>query len=281
MNFSEFAHKKVAGIPVLYLAGAAVIVLAIVAWRMKPSADFTDDPDQTQGAPEDGSTLEPQEGDDPYGSLATNGTVTVVQQPTAPVTPDIMDTNEEWIKAGAEWAVTAAAQAKGVHTTGAAAVAALNQWLQGEDLNYDQTQIVEAVIAEKGQPPEGVGATGKITNDAPAQRQFNNFPGTHTVKGVNDNTFTKIAVLYYNSNSGDTINLLAGNNPTLNSRANLAPGTVVKVPGMRPPRYITATNSMRNAPDIAKKNAITVATLWAFNPGMVFPVKVGTKVRIS
>lgn len=276
MNLSAIASKRVAGIPVLYLIGAAVIVLAVLAWRMKPTAE--DANADVVGDPSAASDL-PQEGDDPYGSLATQGTVTVVQQP-AQTTPDpVVKTNETWARDGAEWIVQHPTPE--ANPTGAEAIAALNHFLQGEDLSFSETAIVNAVIREKGQPPEGVTVTGKVTNEAPAKRQFNNFPGQHKVVGANDNTFPKLAVLYYNSSSGETINLLAGVNPTLNSRANLAPGTVVKIPLMRPPRYVTATNTMRNAPDIAKKNMLTVATLWAYNPGMVFPVKVGAKVRVA
>lgn len=277
MNISEILKKRVLGVPVLYLAGVAVLILAYVAWKMKATTDITDGGADVTGDPSAASDL-PSEGDDPYGSLATQGTVTVVQQPAVTTPEPEEKSNEVWAKKGAEWIV--GHPTPEVNPSGAAAIAALNHFLQGEDLSYDETQIVNAVIREWGQPPEGVTVTGKVTTDKPAQRQFSVFPGTHTVKGSNDNTYAKLAGLYYGSASVDNINLIAGNNPGREGSM-LSVGTPVKIPLKRPPRYIKATNSMKNAPDIAKKNGITVAQLWAYNPGKAFPVPVGTSVRIS
>jgi hypothetical protein len=285
VNYSELVSKKVAGIPVLYLAGAAVIVLAIVAWRMKPSADFSDAEGDVQGSPEGGSGV-PTEGDDPYAGLETNGTVTVVQQPPAAAEP-VQKTNEDWAKEGAEWAVTGAAQAAGIHTTGAAARAALNHFLYGEDLSYEEGQIVNAVIREKGQPPEGVGAIGKIPTSAPtapsapAQKQFTNYPGTHTVRGSNDNTFTKLSVLYYGSSYAKNVDLIAASNLGINRDTPIAVGTRIAIPYLTTPKYFTATSAARTASSIASKNGITVNRLNALNPGRVWPVKVGTQIRVG
>ena len=84
------------GVPVLYLVLAAAIILGIVAWRMKPAAEtaVTEDPDASGG---DTDPLTGTGSD--YGSLATQGTVTVVQQGTTTEQEAKEQTNEDLEKA--------------------------------------------------------------------------------------------------------------------------------------------------------------------------------------
>lgn len=280
MNYSDLVQKKVAGVPVIYLAGAAVIVLAIVAWRMKPSTDFSDSEGQVQGESEGGSDL-PTEGDPDYSGLETNGSVTVVQQPTQTTPDKVEKTNEAWVREGAEWAVTAEAQGKGVVTSGTAALAALNKFVYGEDLSYEQKSIVDAVIREKGQPPEAVSGTGNIITDAPAKTQFNP-PGIHTVTGKNDNSYWTLSALYYGSQSQNTIDLIqAANVDKLGFAGNYPPGTKVVVPKYIPPSYYTATKTVHTRKDIASRNGISEAAIEALNNTSQADFKVGAKVRVK
>lgn len=164
-SFQEIAHKKIAGVPVLYLAGAAVIVLGIVAWRMKPSSPKAEESPLDGGTPdaeldENGhATL----GGNPYAGMSSNGTVTVVQQP-APVAetePDTIDTNDEWIRKGSEWLVAKQ------NVPGSAAFTALSKYVQGRSRSITENQWVELVIKEQGYPPDAFNET-PAASSAPA-----------------------------------------------------------------------------------------------------------------
>lgn len=279
MNFKELANKKVIGVPVLYLAAAAVTILAIVAWRMKalPTEDKAgvDPADATAGAEATG--VDNSLAGDPYSGLNTTGTVIVQPSATTPddVAPAIGD-NEAWVKAAAEWLV---AKNK---ATGTDAYTALNKYVSGENLSYDEGALVNAAIAEKGQPPDNVGTIGTI-GALPAQKQFTKFPGAHTVKSTNDNTPAKLATLYYGAANADQINTIVAANFNLGPNTTTYPvGTKINVPMWTNPRYYTVTgkNSDVYPSNIAAKNGITYAMVMGLNPGYVFPAKVGAKVRV-
>lgn len=271
-------QKRIFNIPVLYIIAVIVAVLAYFAWKMKPQADFSSAPGDTQGAPEDGTTLPAET--DPYDSLATGGTVTVVQQPADTSVPTVEKTNEQWVRDGAEWAVTPAAQALGVVTTGSEAAAALNRYVYGQDVSFDEKKIVDAVIKEKGQPPEPISGTGSISNESPAQRQGNP-PTSHTVKGNNDNTYGKIAQLYYGRSGQTDVDLIqAANVNKLGFDGPFARGTVVVVPKYSAPVYFTTTKTVRSRDQIAAKNGVTGAQIEALNNTGKTDYGVGARVRV-
>lgn len=279
-KIKELMQKKVGGVPVLYLIAAGVLVLAIYAWRMKPQADFTDDNSDVQGDAESASTL-PDEGGSAYDSLATQGTVTVVQQPSTSTQPSTEKTNSDWVKEGAEWAVL---PTSGLNVSGAEANQALSLYLQGADLNYAQTQIVNAVTKEKGQPPDGVGATGKLTLTAPdaaATRQVTSFPGWHTVKGSNDNTYNKLCRLYYGNDSQATLDTMQYHNVMrVGTGGTFAPGTRIYIPEQRSPKLFVTTKSVHTSQQIAAKNGISTAQLIALNNTERGNWPVGVAVRV-
>lgn len=148
MTFSELAAKKVVGVPVLYLAGAFVAVLAVVAWRMKPSTPDTDSEfAETEDAVLDENGI--ADGKNPYAGMATNGTVIVQPAPPAEAPePDGIDTNDEWIRKGAAWLVAE----KGV--SGPAAFTALSKYVNGQSRSLTEGQWVEAVFKQFGAPPD-------------------------------------------------------------------------------------------------------------------------------
>lgn len=276
-SFSEIAHKKVAGIPVLYLAGGGAVILAVVAYRLKPSAT-TD----TQGAADAGTDTQAADeavqaaADGDYSALATQGTVTVVQSQSATEVDNVKyHNNGEWVKAGGEWLVAN----KGA--TGTAASAALSKGIDGAALTYDEGQLLNALIAEGGQPPDGFSSgTSTIATDKPAQRQFTNFPGTHTVKGYNDNTPSELSYLYYGKGDSKYLDLIRAANPSHPPNATWQIGEKVAIPAFREPAYYTTTVANQTMADIAKKNGITSTQLQLLNPSIVFPKPKGTKVRV-
>jgi hypothetical protein len=163
-SFQEIAHKKIAGVPMLYLAGAFVVVLGVVAWRMKPSADAP-----PEESPSDGGTdaqLDDNghaDGSNPYAGYSGNGTVIVAPQQPAPDNPE--DTrpgsNDEWVRQGAEWLV---ADKK---VNGQAAYVALNKYINGQSRSYQESSWVDQVIAAKGLPPESFTGTPPTTTNPP------------------------------------------------------------------------------------------------------------------
>lgn len=281
-SFKDLAHKKVAGIPVIYLAGAVAIGLAYLAYKMKPATPAEPEtPQDNSGAGEPGSGDGALDGQDPYSGYTTTGTV-VVQPTTTPTPTPVEQTNEKWEKSAIEYLSVTTKTA----TVGAASTA-IRTYLEGGDLSYEQGLLRDKAVAKLGLPPESLAMVGRTANPAapakkPAQKQFTNFPGVHTVKGDNDNTPYRLAYLYYGNVDALHGNKIAAANPNLGPNSvYYSVGTKVKIPTWEIPRYFTATKTTRTAAAVAAKNGISVPVLAALNPGMIFPVNAGQKIRID
>jgi len=230
-----------------------------VAWKLKPATDGTADTTTDQAG---GDAAGDVTGDDanPYGGLATQGTVTVVQG-TNQTTPDVtIKTNETWVNDGAKWLVD------NNKADGTTALAALTKYINDADLTYDEGQLVNQVIKEFGTPPDGVSGTG-IVGSKPAQKQITP-PGYHTVTGNFDNTYMRLAGLYFGANSAtekndliqaDPHNLSVGDGPFPN-------GTKIYIPAYHPPKWYVPTAPISKA-SAASKNGITRQQLDIFNNG--------------
>lgn len=268
MDFKALLNKKVVGVPVLYLAGAFVAILAVVAWRMKPAPEAAvTDPDA------DDTALDPALDD--YAGLATNGTVTVVQGGTSAEEESKKETNDDWERAAVAFLISEKLATAGEAQT------AINKYLEGADLSYDEGRLRDAAVTKLGIPPEKMSTVGTV-GLAPAQRQFNNFPGTHTVKNVNDNTAGKLAQLYYgNSDTAHALKIAANNSGLGPLGVTYNVGTVVKIPRWENPRYYTITKTTQWPSQVAAKNGMSVEAFTFFNPGLVAPYKVGSKVRVG
>lgn len=164
MNLSGLTEKKVAGVPVLYLAAAAVAVLAVVAWRMKPSPDAP-----PEESPQDGGTdaqLDENghaDGTNPYAGYSGSGTVIVAPAPPTATDPEDNrpGSNDEWVRQGAEWLV---AEKK---VNGQAAYVALTKYINSQSRSFQESGWVDLVIAAKGLPPEPFTGTGPTTANPP------------------------------------------------------------------------------------------------------------------
>lgn len=170
----EILSKKVAGVPVVYLAAGAVAILAVVAWRMKPSDSSADvSPESGSGGDAVLDENGHADGSDPYAGMATNGTVIV--QPTPPAAEpeaDKPDTNEEWVKLGAEWLVAEK------NVSGSAAYDALNKFVEGKSRSTTEQSWIDAVIRAHGLPPDGAGETPlppTPSNPAPTPTGFRGY----------------------------------------------------------------------------------------------------------
>lgn len=258
MTFKDVAAKKVIGIPVLYLAAAAVIILAVVAWRMKSSPDSTA-ADALTGQQNDAELDEnglAVPGSDPYAGLASSGTVTVVQQPTN-TTPEVEEivSNDQWARKAAEW-LTATH-----NVPGADAMAALTKFLEGQDRSFEEQQWVNMAIAEKGQPPQAVTSGGTLGRKDVVKATV---PGYHTVQSTDDDTVADLIKLYYNNTSDDSADLIqAANVPLGNGPWPI--GTKVMIPAYHAPVYYTVSAKSETAKSIAAKNGITLEQLAVLN----------------
>lgn len=277
-SFEEIARKKVAGVPVLYLAGAAVIILVVVAIKMKPSPDAAGT-EETAG--KNGGGMAPQ--DDPYANFNPDGsgTVTVVQSPkeTEPTAPY---TNDQWVKDGIVWLIANPTKVGPISwpINGTTVQGALTKYIQGQDLAYEEGQMVNAWIAQKGPPPDGAGSAVKI-GPKPLEKQFATPPGDHRVTTPGyDDSYGKVAMLYYGTNDQTHYDLIQGANPQLGLTPNaFAPGTVVHVPKNEAPAYYTLPNDMSRS-QICGKNGISEYTFQALNNTSNTQFKKGAKVRV-
>jgi len=266
-NFSEIAHKKVLGVPAIYIAGAAVIILAVVAYKMKPTTKDTTTPTDTTDA------VAPTA--NPYDSLNPDGDGTVVVQqlgPTAATTTTVK-TNDDWVREGVVWLGT------NKDVAGTQANAALTKYVEGQDRSYDEDQWINAWIKQDGPPPDGVASGGLVGAKAPTK--IPTLPGYHTVTGSDDNTYSKLALLYYGHNDQATLDLVQGAN--INKLGNDGPfavGTKVYIPAYAPPKYYVVPYTMSNA-TVAQKNGITELQINALNNVTRSSWSKGAKVRVG
>lgn len=268
-NFQEFANKKILGVKALYLVALFVVILAVVAWKLKPAkaADTTttDQPTDASAAPTP----------NPYDSLDSNGTVTVQQLGPGTTTGDAApETNEDWVRGGVNWLV------KENKATGTVAYAALNAYINGTDRTYDQELLVNAWIAEHGAPPDAP-ATGGAVGNKPVNRQIPKLPGYHTVTGNLDDSYGEIATLYYGHAEQGTIDLLQAANTGLGQTGPFAVGTRIYVPVWHDAVYYTVPISNMKTSDIAGRNGVTVQQIAVLNNVNRSNWAKGSRVRVK
>ncbi len=272
-RLSELMKRKVLGVPMLYLVGAFVAILALVAWKMQqtpPEADTPVDPEADQeqdGAP-------PLAGGDTSNYDAITGKGTVIVSPTEPITePTVVETNETWAKKAIEWLVQSNKASAG------AAQTAISKYLAGSQLSYSEGALRDAAVKEKGLPPDTV-TQASPTASQPARKAFTGRSGWHTVKNSNDNTAVKLAMLYYGANTSSTTGLITKANSKIGGGP-YAIGTRVFIPDLNPVRYFTTTSKIRSKKAIAAANGIPVSRLEKYNPGLANISPVGKKVRVA
>lgn len=281
-SFKELMQRRVFGIPVMYVAGIFVAILAFVAWRMAPSkdkdagsGDNTDGPPGSGDGLGEGGTVTTGDFDGTiYDGLKTSGTVVVA--PTPPEKElDKVYTNEEWVRDGAAWLV---AQNKASSTE---AASALSKYINGQDRSYAEDALVNAWSKEKGLPPSMPDSSGNViaptpalAKPSPAQKQGSP-PIIHKVKGSSDNTLAELANLYYGRADAQTIDLIQGSNPNIKNDAGPFPiGFGIRIPVWHVPKYYVTPRIMTTK-EIAAKNGLaswsievlnnTTKTSWAKN----------------
>lgn len=277
MNFEEFSHKKILGVPALYLTAGAVVILGVVAWRLKPTPDTTSaDTTTTDTTGDTGDGSAPTLAGSDYSGLgATDAGLTVTAPTVSDTTANVaIPDNDAWVSQGVQWLV---AQNKATSIT---ALQALTNFVNGGDSTYAQGLLVNAWSDHAGPPPDPLTQVGKV-GAQPAKRQFSSFPGTHKVMGSSDNTYTELAQLYYGTTANDAIDLLQAHNTSLGHSGPFPVGTVVNIPLKTAKKYYTATTATHTLASIAAKNGISQQALTEYNDTIKFPVKPGTKVRVG
>jgi hypothetical protein len=265
---SSFLSRKFLGVQVLYWLAIGVLVLAYVAYRMRNASE--DLPDAAEQDPE----IAPENADDSAG-LYDGFTA----QPTPTYSPGLgatttVETNDSWAKKAAEFV-----GASGLASYGDAQLA-IQKYLNGDQLTFDEGKIRDLAIKQFGLPPESVTVGG--TSPEPIKRQGTP-PTYHTVKTTADDSIDDLIKLYWGAPT--SVNRLQMS--AANAKLGVGPypiGTRVFIPAYQAPKYWTVDKRTNMASEIARKFHTTVAALTVLNPNIKFTthiLKVGTRVRVA
>jgi hypothetical protein len=266
VNISAVLQRKVFGIPVMYLAALFVAVLVFFAWRMRDASSEETPATEPEGDPgSGGGTGGESFGGDSSGPLVTNLPVT----PTTVVT----DSNALWARRAIEWLYTVGG------STPELATRAITLYIEGSDLSYGQSALVDKANRQFGLPPEPI-TRGRTLSDQAGKTQGTP-PIRHTVRSTSENSFAKLAKLYYGATHYDAVNLLEVANLSLDKTKTFPLGTQVIIPKYRNPKMFKATQSVRSAEAIGGRNGISAAAVREYNDALKFPVKPGTMVRVA
>lgn len=207
---SKLFSRKIAGVPLVYVLAAVALVVAYFAWRAKPSTSSPAGaaPDATADANIPAPEAYPQV----YTSTADSQSPNAYTPATANAS---ITTNDEWLTRGVAFLI-----ARGYNP--GAAQAALQAYLNGDDISYEQGRMRDEVVREYGIPPAptNVGNTGAM----PARIQ-GPIPRTHSVRSTNEDTAAKLAQLYY-GDAGLASVIAAAND----GRSDYAVGQSVQIP---------------------------------------------------
>lgn len=257
-KFKQLTNKKILGVPVIFIVlvvAAGVLYLAIRT-PATPDVPAEDEEGDTEGDIPDPVTQQP--------------VFVVPSSQAAPLAP-VENTNDLWARKAVEWLIS-----QGIDPS--VATSAITKYVNSETLSYEEGQARDMAVKQFGLPPEGLSTSNTLGYRGPASKQGTP-PTNHVVRGKSDNSFGELARLYYGSENADYVTQLRTRNRYLSEP--LKPGQTVRIPEARNPRYYRATGSTRSLYAIAKKNSVAPAKIENLNPGMSFPVKVGTRVRVA
>lgn len=275
-KIKAFLTKRIYGIPVGILFALFAGGLLYYAIKMPAAEETVDETDTTENdtAVETG---------DVEGDTTESGSSNVIfsASPTSQtiVAATATDTNQAWGQRVRAWIVQQGGSVE-------VAEAVVSKYLNGTSLTAAEAVWKDKAVVQFGFPPEDIdyakSQTATTTYTGPASKQGTP-PLTHTVKGTTDNTWFELSRLYYGTTDAEAIRLLHSANPGLQSSTTkpFAVGTKVKIPKWHAPTWYRATTATRTAAAIAKKNGTTSGVIEALNPSLKFPVKAGTRVRVS
>lgn len=262
--------------PLVYFAALFVAILVFIAWRIRDASG-----DDTDGVSSEDGDIEGDVADGGgSGGSETNPIFIAKPVPPTPGTDGVIvesqDSNENWSRRAVEWLYGQNL------ATPAQASAAIDAYMNGADLSHGYSALVDKAIRQFGLPPEPIQRGKTLPSGGVAKRQGNP-PTRHTVKTTKENTFAKLAKLYYNSDHYDHVNYLEVANLSV-PKGTFAIGTQINVPKYQNPKYYTANSRARTASTIAAKNGTSAAAIYELNDSirreLAVGVKIGTRVRV-
>lgn len=262
-------ERKIYGVPIVVLVVVVIVVIVYARFMMPDTVETVDEP-EGDGVDSEG---------DPGAVINPRFVANIPPNTVDTSTPTEEDSNENWARRAIEWLI-----ANG--TTVSTATVVITKYLDSEPLSASEAVVRDRAIKQFGLPPVGIIPTSTIPT-APTKTLPYNGPATsqgkppltHTVKGKADNTFGELSVLYYGRTDAKVLNGLKAANTRL--RDPFVIGTKVTIPRLSAQKFYKATPATRGAGKIARKNATTAARIIALNPGLDFPVRVGTRVRVA
>lgn len=243
----SWGKRKIAGIPVLYLAIGFVIVLVAIAWNMKsapkePVADVATD----SGA------VDMDNGSGDLYPAPPVGTVVAAPTPVDTSGNTSIDSNDEWLRRGVMYLAESGTSPGEAHM-------ALSLYLDGAELSWDQGAMRDKVIRELGMPPYPVLVGG--TRPDVARRQ-GAVPRNHTVKNVYEDGASELARLYYNRTDAFAIKAIADAN---GGQTAWNVGDSVRIPTLPTPATVPAKPPTK--PAVPVKPAATPARYYTVKSG--------------
>ena len=264
--------RKIAGVPVSILLLILVAGLLYMAIRMKSSSSTDTTASTDLGDSGTATDSNGQSADQPIFLANPSQTVSTSTDTTTDSTTSTA-TDQTWANGAIAWLITQQ------HASVTNATNAITKYLAGQQLSQDEGRLRDLAVKQFGPPPEsGYVQTSTAGYAGPAVRQGNP-PTTHTVKGKSDNTPEELARLYYGMTTRDVVQFLESSNTSLTTPYPV--GTKVTIPRYHAVKYYTSTQRNNTAAEIARANGRDIAAITALNPGMHFPVKVGTRVRVD
>lgn len=142
----SFLRNKVAGVPVVYVAGGAVAILVVVAYKMKSTS-------ATQQATQAAAGTDPNATDGTLSGAVPNLPTGTVVAPTPPPvdTPVPYSDNSTWMKQAVAYLISHGANP-------GAAQLAMQHYLGGADLTYAEGALRDQAVTQFGLPPDGFDA---------------------------------------------------------------------------------------------------------------------------
>lgn len=157
-DLKSLSSKKVAGVPVLYLIGGFVAIMAVIAWRMKPSTTPAD------AAAADSAATDAASASGSNDAVPPVISGTVVAAPSPAVEADVpYEDNSTWLRKAVAFLI-----AHGSNPGDAQL--AMQHYLSGASLSYAEGQMRDSAVRELGLPPNDFDAgttAGKPTTPAP------------------------------------------------------------------------------------------------------------------
>lgn len=265
-GIQTFMQKKVAGIPVMWLALGIAVIAVYGALQLKATPDTPDETTDETGSDVEGD----QDIDTSQPVFQATPVITQPSGVSVAATPQ-QDTNELWGRRAIEWLT-----ANGF--TLQVASNAIDKYLNGQNLSYNEGQARDKAVGQFGLPPEGIlPTTTSAAPVTPATTQGQP-PLTHTVKNSRDNTSKELARIYYGLTNTAAVNLIDAAN--VGKPQPYPVGSKVRIPAWREPKFYRATAATRTLSAIARKNDTTSPKVQELNPRTHFPVKAGTRVRV-